>query len=579
VNICGFGLNFYETGEGEIMKKFKSLCFAMVFFMALAMLLPTSAYAAKSAGTIKNNVQVLMEYTNGDTVAIPKTKVGVKGGLLGTKFLLGSEYHECDEDGKVNFRQTSRITDMYFELPEAWANKVDTEKARAEYRAKLIGNFRYHNYNVNITNNKFRVGMPLAWTTVDTTIYLKAKSFNVVFEQDNGSDKIVKEVEYLKQVEKPNAPEKEGHTFEGWYKDGKEFNFETQITEDITLRAKWKINKYTVKFDSNGGTEVEPQTVEFNKTANKPENPTKEGYTFLGWYKDGNEFSFDNPITETITLTAKWKLKEYSVTFDSNNETQPQEMIVTHGEKVKAPENPTKEGHTFLGWFKGDKPFDFNTQITETITLTAKWEINKYTVTFVSDVEQQVESQTVKYGSFATRPDVELEKENHLFRGWYNGKEKFNFEETPIKADIELTAKWELDTKIGSADVKFFVYNAAENGKMMWDPKYFVSIDKNGAYISNAAQLDWSETGLIWKHYFIMAENIPEESVLYDADRAKIDVKELVSSDWINENMIDKYKNGNYELKVYRLTRVGDGPIHVDLAFYDIVESKWVHMK
>ena len=72
------------------MKKFKSLCFAMVFFMALAMLLPTSAYAAKSAGTIKNNVQVLMEYVGGETVAIPHAKVGVKGGLLGTKFLLGS---------------------------------------------------------------------------------------------------------------------------------------------------------------------------------------------------------------------------------------------------------------------------------------------------------------------------------------------------------------------------------------------------------------------------------------------------------------------------------------------------------
>lgn len=563
------------------MKKFKSLCFAMVFFMALAMLLPTSAYAAKSAGTIKNNVQVLMEYTDGVTVPIPETKVGVKGGLLGTKFLLGSEYHKCDNDGKVNFRQTSRITDMYFELPEAWANKVDTEEARAEYRAKLIGNFRYHNYKANITNNKFRVGMPLAWTTVDTTIYLKAKSFDVVFEPDNGSDKTVSKVEYLKPVKEPDAPSREGYTFKSWYKDGKEFNFETLITEDITLTAKWEINKYTVKFDSNGGTEVKPQTVEFNKTVNKPEDPTKEGHTFEGWYKGDKEFDFKTSITEDITLTAKWKLKEYSVTFDSNNETQPQEVLVTHGEKVKAPLNPTKEGHTFKGWFKGDVPFDFDTLITDDITLTAKWEINKYTVTFVSGVEQQVDSQTVEYGSFATRPDVELENPDYIFRGWYNGDNEFDFEKTPIETDITLTAKWEYDTKIGSAEVNFFVYNAAEKGEMKWDPKYFVSIDKNGAYISEAAQLRWEKlvSWFIVKHYFIMAENIPEESVLYDADRVKIDVKELVSSDWINDNMIDKYKNGNYELRVYRLTRVKEEPIHVDLAFYDTVEHEWVHMK
>ena len=583
VNICRFGLNFYETGEGEIMKKFKSLCFAMVFFMALAMLLPTSAYAAKSAGTIKNNVQVLMEYTDGATVPIPETKVGVKGGLLGTKFLLGSEYHECNDDGKVNFRQTSRITDMYFELPVAWADKVDTEKARVAYRAKLIGNFRYHNYNANITNNKFRVGMPLAWTTVDTTIYLKAKSFNVVFDEGNGSDKTVSKVEYLKKVQKQADPSREGYTFKGWYKEnGEVFDFDTPITENITLIGKWEINKYTVKFDSDGGTAVKPQTVEFNKTANKPENPTKEGYTFLGWYKDGNEFSFDNPITETITLTAKWKLKEYSVTFDSNNETQPQEVIVTHGEKVTAPK-VEKEGYTFKGWYKEDgEEFNFDTPITDNIILTAKWEINKYTVTFVSGVEQHVESQTVKYGSYAEEPDVELEKENYLFRGWYNGENEFDFKNTPIKADIELTAKWELDTKIGSADVNFFVYNAADKGEMKWDTKYFVPINKNGAYISKAAQLKWDSTsGLVFwgKHYYIEAGKIPIDSVLYDADRMKIDVKKLVNPDWINANMRDKYKNENYELRVYRLTRVGDEPIHVDLAFYDTANKEWVHMK
>ena len=96
------------------MKKFKSLCVAMIFFVALTMLAPISIYAAKSAGTIRNNVKVVMEYSDKTTVPIPNAKVGIKGGLLGTKFLLGSDYHECNNEGKVTFKQTSRVTDMYF---------------------------------------------------------------------------------------------------------------------------------------------------------------------------------------------------------------------------------------------------------------------------------------------------------------------------------------------------------------------------------------------------------------------------------------------------------------------------------
>ena len=81
----------------------------------------------------------------------------------------------------------------------------------------------------------------------------------------------------------------------------------------------------------------------------------------------------------------------------------------------------------------------------------------------------------------------------------------------------------------------------------------------------------------MWKRYFIKAEDISEESVLYDVDRVKIDVKELVSSEWINANMRGKYKGDKYELRVYRLTRVDNEAIHVDLAFYDTGKASWIH--
>ena len=571
------------------MKKFKSLCFAMVFFMALAMLLPTSAYAAKSAGTIKNNVQVLMEYADKSTVPIPEAKVGVKGGLLGTKFLLGSEYHECNDDGKVNFRQTSRITDMYFELPEAWADKVETEEARAEYRAKLIGNFRYHNYKANITNNKFRVGMPLAWTTVDTTIYLKAKSFNVVFEPDNGSDKIVKEVEYLKQVEKPNAPEKEGHTFEGWYKDGKEFNFETQITEDITLRAKWKINKYTVTFDSNGGTEVEPKTVEYGNTVEAPLTK-KEGHTFEGWYKDGEEFKFDTPIKENITLTAKWEINEYNVIFNSNGGTEVAAKKVKFGEKIEEP-TTEREGYTLEGWFNDNIKVEFPLIIKDNIVLTAKWKINEYTLTFqYADGDYDRFTGFVHGKKFSEHPDFPLSiktpsKDGFIFKGWLDENEVQFTVDAVITGDMVLHPKWILNTTFDSRPVRFYVYNKIRKGEMSWLSRDFVKIEEKWGYISNfkqLEQLEWTSQG-VWPfmQYALKADKIPDSSKLYDADGEELDVRELINEDWVSNNMNEDVKNKlagrNYELQVYRLIRTNNEPIHVDLAFYDKDANEWVH--
>lgn len=490
------------------MRKFKFLCVVVVFIMAYLMMMPTVAKAAKSSGTVKNSVKVLMEYSDGSTVAIPEAKVGVEGGLLGTKFLLGSKYHVCDDKGETRFKQTSRITDMYFELPEAWADKVDG--ARAEYRAKLIGNFRYHNYKSEIKNNRFRVGMPLAWTSVDTTIYIKAKSFDVVFN-DGESSNILK-VEYLKKVEKPDDPKKVGYTFKGWFNREEEFNFETPITENIKLTAKWETNKYIVTFDSG----VDAQTVEHGSKANKPSDPEKEGYTFLAWYNGEEKFDFDTPITADITLTARWEKK-------------------------------------------------------------------KYTVTFMSD-GSYINSYEVEHGDTVAVPDVELTKEGWIFRGWFDSENKEFNSDTPITSNLILTAKWVVDTRIGSAKVNFYVYNELSNGEMYWDAKYFIPVEVPGAYISNADKLNnWQvERKYFWnrKHYYIRGNDIPEGSKLYDVEMAEIDIKEIANED-LNSKMSDairsKLADGSYELRIYRLTKVDDENIHVDLAFYDTIAYEWLH--
>ena len=157
---------------------------------------------------------------------------------------------------------------------------------------------------------------------------------------------------------------------------------EREYDSPITLKI--KADKYTVDFNSNGGTNVDSQIVEKNKLAAKPSNPTKDGYTFLGWYDNKDlaekEFDFANPITTNMTLYAKWEKNQennkYAVDFNSNGGSYINSQIVKKGEFATKPSNPTKDGYEFLGWYTLDNAnnyFNFNTAIEKDLTLYAKW--------------------------------------------------------------------------------------------------------------------------------------------------------------------------------------------------------------
>ena len=177
------------------------------------------------------------------------------------------------------------------------------------------------------------------------------------------------------KLTKPADPTKEGYKFLGWFVGDKEFNFDTPITEElngIKIEARFeKIDEptpeekfWTVTLDGN---EVK---VKDGEKLTKPADPTKEGYKFLGWFVGDKEFNFDTPITEElngIKIEARFEKidtptpgeKEWTVTLNGK------EVKVKDGEKLTKPADPTKEGYKFLGWFVGDKKFDFDTPITK----------------------------------------------------------------------------------------------------------------------------------------------------------------------------------------------------------------------
>ena len=197
----------------------------------------------------------------------------------------------------------------------------------------------------------------------------------VTFNTDGGSAVDPQTVPYGKTIVKPADPTKEGYDFTGWTLNGEAFDFTTPITADITLVATWTVKTFTVKFNSNGGTAVESQTVEYGKTAAKPEDPTKEGFDFAGWTLDGEAYDFSTPVKGDITLVATWTVKTFRVTFDPDNGEEPTVVEVEYNKTVMKPLDPTKEAYVFLGWFAegADEAFDFETPIMADLTLKAHW--------------------------------------------------------------------------------------------------------------------------------------------------------------------------------------------------------------
>lgn len=138
------------------------------------------------------------------------------------------------------------------------------------------------------------------------------------------------------------------------------------------------IGAYTVTFQSEGGSEVASQ-IRANAPAARPADPTKEGYTFIGWYKGESEWDFETPVTPVtpdLTLTAKWQLNQYTITFDTAGGSEVPSITQDYGTAITAPANPTKTGYTFAGW---DKTIP-STMPAGDMTITARWTENRVIV-------------------------------------------------------------------------------------------------------------------------------------------------------------------------------------------------------
>ena len=267
-----------------------------------------------------------------------------------------------------------------------------------------------------------------------------ADTYTVTFDSTGGSEVTTKTIDVLygEQLGDMPVPIRTGYFFRGWYdapvegkcygnSDGKCTSWYDK-TENCTLYAQWVINRYTITFDTAGGSEIAPITQDYGTAITAPADPTREGYTFIGWDKA-------IPTTmpaENMTVTAQWEINQYTITFDTAGGSEITPITQDYDTAITAPADPTREGYTFIGW---DTEIP-TTMPAENMTVTAQWEINQYTITFDTAGGSEIAPITQDYGTAITAP-ADPTREGYTFIGWDT-----EIPTTMPAENITLKAKW-----------------------------------------------------------------------------------------------------------------------------------------
>lgn len=279
----------------------------------------------------------------------------------------------------------------------------------------------------------------------------KPNVHTISFELNGGTPEL-ENVEVLvgETISKPANPTKEGYSFGGWFIDEnftQQYDFNTKVNNSYTLYAKWTANKYSIFFNSNGGTDVSTLEFEYNSLLKAPDNPTKTGYVFEGWYLDeelSQKFDWSGKMpAKDLTLYANWEANKYEVIYTSLGVELPDlKQLVSYNTKTTAPKDPVRTGYTFNCWLLNGQEFDFDTVINKSITLSASWSINSYTISYNTLGGSEIESSKVEYNAELVVPMAPT-KTGYTFAGWMFGDELFSFDNALMPAnDIELTAVW-----------------------------------------------------------------------------------------------------------------------------------------
>ena len=280
----------------------------------------------------------------------------------------------------------------------------------------------------------------------------------------------------------PTDVTRTGYTFKGWY-DNENLTGSpvTAISNTETGNkeywAKWEINQYTITVKPENGKADITITQDYGTPITAPADPTREGYTFIGWDK---AIPTTMPAENTI-ITAKWAVNQYTITFDTAGGSAVASITQDYGTAITAPADPTREGYTFIGW---DREIPANMPA-ENVTLTAQWEINRYTVTFDTNGGSEIAPITQDYGTAITAP-ADPTREGYTFIGWDR-----EIPATMPAENVTVTAQWQLAARMPDRELVIYYKSVGRLNTITEDPSLVeytssdesvVTVDKDGNY-------------------------------------------------------------------------------------------------
>ena len=215
------------------------------------------------------------------------------------------------------------------------------------------------------------------------------------------------------RIQRPyEEPIREGYYFRGWYKDAdctQMWDFDDPIPGNMTLYAGWDILSYVIRVRLENGEQDIIINQNYGTPVTVPDDPTREGYTFIGW-----DIPFPAKMPAKITtITAQWTINQYTITFDTAGGSEIDSIEQDYDTEITAPDAPTKEGYTFIGW---DTTVPKKMPAKD-MTVKARWQINRYKITFDTDGGSEIDPIEQDYDTAITAPDNPT-KEGYTFIGW-----------------------------------------------------------------------------------------------------------------------------------------------------------------
>ena len=286
-------------------------------------------------------------------------------------------------------------------------------------------------------------------------------------------------------------PAREGYNFLGW-------NGKPDATTPTVQPGNWVTTTATA-------TRLYAVWQSNTPPTDKPADPTLKGYTFAFWYLGEDEqnataYDFNTPVTENITLTAKWNINKYTVAFNTDGGTPvPPAQEVEYGLTATEPAAPEKTGYTFDGWYLGDEKYDFSAAVEQNITLTAKWQKKTFTVKYYLPdetgawVEKKMDTvDSVDYATYSLwTPNAE---DGYEFSGWYQKPADIG-----VKAKVEklyMAKEWKLYGKFTPIEYTIqYVYN---DGKATSTNPTTYTVESDTITLADATGADWGKTFLEW---------------------------------------------------------------------------------